>query len=221
MSLPEPLLRQNPRPHLRLKLHRSLPGLACATVLGALFSPAPAWAQKPYLCNSAAGQQAYWSDRACPSSSGLHQVPPPNPPLPRSTDTAFTRNQAYAPDAPPWYPHLSGACKSLNDALRTAYQRGLQADTRAGLQREWAQRCVEDEMNARRMLVGEVIGSVRTQQAARQEVAAQRDRDETHRQQCDEMLRIITAKRQRPDLTPGQRDDFERFQARYKDICPR
>jgi hypothetical protein len=183
---------------------------------------APAWAQKPYLCNAAAGQQAYWSDRPCPSSAGLHQVPAPNPPLPRSTDTAFTRNQSYAAvDAPPWYPHLSGPCKSLNDAMRTAHQRGLRQDTRDGLRREWAQRCVEDEMNARRLLVGEVVGAVRTQQAARQEVALQNEQQQNKRAQCDEMLRIIAAKRQRTDLTAGQRDDFERFQQRYQETCPR
>lgn len=200
-------------------LRIALPALTVSLLWAA--APLPAAAQKPNLCNAGAGQQAYWSDRPCPSSTGLHTVPQPNPPLPRRTDTAFTRNQTFAPDAPPWYPHLSGPCKSLNDALRTAHQRGLRSDTREGLQREWAMRCVEDEINARRMLVGEVIGEVRTQQAARQAAQAQSEQAQNQRARCDEMLRIIATKRQRTDLSAGQREDFERFQQRYQESCKR
>lgn len=40
--------------------------------------------------------------------------------------------------------------------------------------------------------------------------------------QCDEMLRALANKRRRLDtLTPGERDDLERFQARYDERCRR
>jgi hypothetical protein len=40
--------------------------------------------------------------------------------------------------------------------------------------------------------------------------------------QCDEMLRALANKRRRLDtLTPGERDDLDRFQARYEERCKR
>ena len=50
--------------------------------------------------------------------------------------------------------------------------------------------------------------------------ATQQELLETYRQQCAEMKRILQSKRQRLEtMTPGERSDFERFEATWRGRC--
>jgi len=56
----------------------------------------------------------------------------------------------------------------------------------------------------------------REERAARLEL----DRDKLNREQCAEMKRILQSKRQRLEtMTPGERSDFERFEATWRGRC--
>jgi hypothetical protein len=59
----------------------------------------------------------------------------------------------------------------------------------------------------------------RQRDAARGAETARVQQSAAQKQQCDEMLRVLAAKRKRDDLTVGQKDDLQLFQQNYRERC--
>jgi hypothetical protein len=114
----------------------------------------------------------------------------------------------------------SPRCAELAEALRTGSQRGLGRATLQELHEAYRQQCGEEEARAKTLLLEERNRQrdvrEREERAARLEL----DRDKLNREQCAEMKRILQSKRQRLEaMTPGERGDFERFEATWRSRC--
>ena len=105
-------------------------------------------------------------------------------------------------------------------ACAPAAARGLGITAQRELQEVYRQQCSDEESRARRLLQDE---RNRQRDAREREERAGRlelDREKLNREQCAEMKRILQSKRQRLDtMTPGERGDFERFEATWRTRC--
>ena len=181
------------------------------------FASAPSWSQVAYLCASEG--RAYYSVQPCPSPpSPVRSVGPTRevrlsaPTAPRAT-----------PDKPGEHLHYqSPRCAEMSEGLRTGASRGLGSGAQQELRDSYRRLCIEDESRAREQAKDE---RTRQRDLREQEARAARieqDRDKLTREQCDEMVRIAQAKRQRLEsMTAGERTDFERFEATRKARCGR
>lgn len=133
--------------------------------------------------------------------------------------------QGRAADAPEHLRYMGGRCLSLNEALRTAYQRGTPADVVAALRKEYQRDCRDEEAEALMRLSKERREAQRQHyEEARQIQVAQQaaqERDARKAQQCAESRRILAAKKARTDLTPGEINDLRRFEDNIAERCRR
>lgn len=154
----------------------------------------------------------YFSDRPCSGQlvyGATQSAPPPARPI------------ASVGQAPRHLQHMSPRCASLNDAVRTAYARGLKSETISTMRRDYQAECGEDE-NEARMQQSREAGAQRQQQVAeRQSQAAEQNQAKLREQQCEESKRILVTKRNRPDLTTGERVELGRFEDNYRARCGR
>ena len=114
----------------------------------------------------------------------------------------------------------SPRCAELSEAIRTGPARGLGRPAQQELVEAYRQQCGDEESRARNLLLEERNrqrdAREREERAARLEL----DRDKLTREQCAEMKRILQSKRQRLEtMTPGERGDFERFEATWRARC--
>lgn len=122
-------------------------------------------------------------------------------------------------EAPDYYAYLSPACKQLNDALRTSATRGVRGDALADLQREWDQRCEENAVEAWRAMREAKQDASDHRRADAAAAQARQDDADAQRERCDEMLRILSRKRKRTDLTAGEQAELARFEQNYQQRC--
>jgi hypothetical protein len=190
------------RPALLAVLALGLAGLAC-----------DAAAQVRYTCRTANG--VYISDRPCGSDAG-------SPPVyygPTEQPRTYTPPPPSVGQAPEYITYMSARCSGLHDALRTAPARGLDHQTQNEMRRNYQRECAEDEAEARNRWYKE---RGEKKQMARSEADAARreqDRSKLLQDQCGESKRILVTKRQRTDLTEGERAELARFEANYKARC--
>lgn len=123
------------------------------------------------------------------------------------------------PDPPEHYSFMSGDCRSLNDALRTAPSRGLTSESMSNLHREWNQRCQEDDRDARRRYYEQQRDGRKARADEKKVEATVVAQNAARKQQCDEMLRILSNKRRRTDLNDGEKADLQRFESNYRERC--
>ena len=183
-------------------------GLASATVS----------AQTMYRCSSEG--RTYLSDRPCggatSTGTGLGVIGP----VREARQTGSSSMTSPANKAPEHLQYQSPLCSELSEGIRNGPGRGLGRAAQSELRESYRERCSEDEYRARRRL-GEERGRKR-QARDNEELAARAEqaREKLSREQCDEMYRIIHGKRQRvAAMTPGERGDFERFEANWKARC--
>jgi hypothetical protein len=114
---------------------------------------------------------------------------------------------------------MSPRCSSLHDALRTASARGLDSRTQSEMRRNYQRECADDESEARAKWSRE--RGEKKQLARTEEESARRaqERTKVQQEQCGEFKRILVTKRQRTDLTEGEKADLQRFEANYKARC--
>lgn len=180
-----------------------LTGLACG-----------AHGQVRYTCRTASGS-VYFSDMPC-GASGSGNAPVYYGPTERPQ---YTRPTPSVGEAPEYITYMSPRCSALHDALRTAPARGLDSRTQGEMRRNYQRECAEDESEARAKWSRE-RGEKR--QMARSEEESQRraqERTKLQQQQCDESKRILVTKRQRTDLTDGEKAELQRFEANYRARC--
>ena len=186
-------------------------------LLAALMVVAPgAMAQAMYRCTN--GTSTYISDRPCTGaqagklgalgpapSRGNHVAPSYSPPLGKAPDHLV---------------YLSPACASINDAIRTGPARGLKSQAMADLHNEYRSKCEEDEQSARQKVHEDKRNQRDQARAVQRAEQLDRQRAVTSREQCHEMLRILHGKlKQLDSITPGEKADFQRFEASYQERC--
>lgn len=127
--------------------------------------------------------------------------------------------QTRTPEAPDFLPYLSPRCSAMNDAVRTASVRGLSYQAASELRRNYRDECAMEETVARQRLAQKKMEQ-RQSQVASQIQAAQREQlTEAAQEQCNESKRIIASKKRRTDLTPGERQDLQRFEENIRARC--
>lgn len=196
----------------RTQLRAALLG-AAATFLLAL-APA-AQAQSMNRCTD--GGRAYYSDKPCPGH-GNTRISSYGPEPVRPTYSGSTSSRLQK--APEHQGLMSAECASLSDAMRTASTRGVGYDTRQDLREEYNRKCRDEESAAQKQLRD--AEKQRRNDAREQQVAQQQQRTQATMtlEQCREMGRIVGERKKRFDtMTPGEKGDFERFQANFGERC--
>jgi hypothetical protein len=195
-----------------MRTHRRAWVAVLALSLAGLASGAQA--QVRYTCRTASGA-VYLSDMPC-GVSGSASPPVYYGP---TEQPQYTRPMPSIGEAPEYITYMSSRCSALHDALRTAPARGLDSRTQGEMRRNYQRECAEDESEARAKWSRE-RGEKR--QMARSEAESQRraqERTKQQQEQCAESKRILVTKRQRTDLTEGERSELQRFEANYKARC--
>ena len=110
--------------------------------------------------------------------------------------------------------------KQLNDAIRTAPGRGVGRATQSDLREEYQNKCQDDDEAARKR----ALDDKRQQRDEREAEISSRQAEQAlsarAREQCSELLRILSEKRKRLDaMTPGERADHQRFETSYTERC--
>jgi hypothetical protein len=188
-------------------------------LLAALLCVAPgALSQTVYRCSN--GTSTYLSDRPCVGGppGKLGSLGPA--PAPARRDYAAPSYIPPVGKAPDHLGYLSPQCASLNDAIRTGPARGLGSQAMSDLRHEYRNKCDEDESAARQRLSQDKRAQRDETRARQQAEQAEQQRAATSREQCGELLRILHAKRKQFDaMTPGEKTDFQRFEANYNGRC--
>lgn len=198
----------------RSYFHGALLG-AAATLLLALGTAA----QGQSLNRCTDGGRAYYSDKPCPGS-GATRITTFGPEPARPDYSRHTGSSSRLQKAPEHLTRMSAECASLNDAMRTAGARGVGYDTQRELREEYRRKCSEEESEAHRQAREDERR--RRLEARDQRVAQQQERAQASMtlEQCREMGRIVAERKKRLDsMTPGEKGDFERFQANFGERC--
>lgn len=174
-------------------------------------------AQAVYRCSTGTGGTRL-SDKPCANNIAFYG-PAPTPPS--SGMVSRTMRSDSLPEVLPHQAFLSVDCAELSEAIRTARLRGVGTDHVRELQREWRDRCTEQDAQARKLYEqskqDERSRRDGVQRAAQQAQAEQK----LHQDQCSQMLGNLAARRKRADLSPGEQADLQRFEATYRDRCSR
>lgn len=171
-----------------------------AVLIGAL--SATASAQTTYQCVS--NGNLYTSYQPCPRSGMLHRGPV-------NTPAAYEAPMPKIGRAPEFQDRLSPRCAALNDAIRTGPARGLKSETLSDMNREYQQKCSEEESEARNQIRNDQRDKKKQQQESDKLDAKTKELTDLQQQQCDESKRIIHSKRTRTNLTDGEKAEFQRF----------
>jgi hypothetical protein len=177
-----------------------------------------------------AASSAAWSQgKVCRRANGTTYyttLPCPAPGLIVYGPTAVTPNVAYYPKlrhAGEELRYMSPACSSLSEGIRTAPARGVKYDVVAQNQRDFDNKCREDQAQAFDKLRAE-RGEKRQEElnAARgaAKVAAQSKQEEDRRfTQCAEMRNAISNRKSKANMTDGEKNDLAVFEQRYQSRC--
>lgn len=171
-----------------------------------------------YRCPGPQGD-SIWTDRPC-HAQGRAALTAYGP-VPESARRSAPGS--YAPPlrrAPEHQAYLSPQCAQLNDALRTGPSRGLKSPAMNDLHDTYRRDCAEDEQAAHQRLSRDRMAQREARKAEQMAAQAMRDEARSHREQCDEMQRILQGKRQRLDrMHEGEKADLQRFQSNYTQRC--
>jgi hypothetical protein len=194
-------------------------GGGLALSLTALFiacAPGQAMAQV-YRCSN--GGSTYISDRPCSGAPAgrLGMVGPSDRGAREPVASSYVAPVGKAPEH---LAFMSAECASLNDAIRTGPARGLKSSTMSDLQLEYRRKCQEEESAAFQRLSQQRSDDRREKQGREKAFQAQASEAQRNREQCDELLRILAAKRRQADgMNTGEKADFQRFEASYNARC--
>jgi hypothetical protein len=173
-----------------------------------------AFGQQMYRCKN--GSTTYVSDRPCPGNSETRLTAYG----PAKTTEPRPSYQAPLQKAPDHLRHLSAACAERNDAIRTAPARGVGRATQSELRDEYQNKCQDDDEAARKRAMEEKRQQRDERRAEITSRQAEQARSAAARDQCSELLRILSEKRKRLDaMTPGERADHQRFETNYAERC--
>jgi hypothetical protein len=173
-------------------------------------------AQSATLCSS--DGRSYPSDQPCavrPSTS-LRSVGPEREA--RRSSSSYESASVYK--AGEHLQYQSPRCSEMSEGIRNGPARGLGRAAQQELQESYRRLCSDDESNARKRLSEEKGRQRESREREDKTAKAEQDRQKLGREQCDEMYRIVSGKRKRVEsMTSGERGDFERFEATWKERC--
>ena len=175
----------------------------------ALLVATGASAQARYACRTPGGS-AYFSDRPCTGQLVFGANTAPTPPQ---------RTYPGIGEAPSHLQYMSPRCASLNDALRTAYARGLKSETINTMRRDYQAECGENENEARAEQSRDASAQRQQKYADQRAQITAKNEVRQREQQCEESKRILITKRNRPDLNEGERAELKRFEDNYRARC--
>ena len=169
-----------------------------------------------YQCSSEG--RTYLSDRPCGGrpATALRAIGPVREA--RQSGRTYPEGPGYK--AQEHLQYQSPLCAELSEGMRNGPARGLGSRAQNELHESYRAQCSEDESKARKRLAEENGRQRDLRDNEERAAKAEQARQKLSREQCDEMYRIIHGKRQRvATLTPGERGDFERFEANWKARC--
>lgn len=179
----------------------------------------PTWAQV-YSCTTSNGTR-YQSRNPCPKGS----KPPPF-----TYHGPKTARPHYGSPAAPSVPrageelaYMGSRCASMQEAVRTAPARGIDALTIRELRRNFELECQDERRRAQQQLSREKRDS---RQLADERLKTEKQHEvevvqagQKLLEQCAEMRRSLQQRKQRPSLSEGETRDLALFQDRYQQRC--
>jgi hypothetical protein len=185
-------------------------------LLGLMLVAVGASAQQRTMYRCTVDGKTAWSDRPCAAGApALGSIGPE-----RESRSAGMTSMPMVPKAANYIEYLSPLCAELNEGMRNGPARGLGARALYELHSSYRERCSDDDQAARKRFAEEQ--AKRREAANNEQMAEKRERDmiKVSREQCDEMYRIVHTRRKKLDtMTPGERADFDRFEANWKSRC--
>ena len=202
--------------NIRIALRASL-ALAVALCADAAFAQ-----RTMYRCTSEG--RAYLSDRPCEGGSPSASASPSKPSLasigPTNASPRTASRDRPVGKATEVLDYLSPECAELREGLRNGPARGITSRTYSELVGAYQKRCADEEREANKRLAED---NQRKREMRAHEDGSEKfekDRAKLTREQCDEMYRIAHAKRPKlATMTPGERADFDRFDATRRARC--
>lgn len=183
-------------------------GLACAGFAAS--------AQSGHLCSS--DGRTYRSEQPCPGrpSTSLRSVGPQR----EARRSGSSSESASVYKAGEHLQYQSPLCSEMSEGIRNGPARGLGQTAQRELRESYRSLCAEDESNAQKRLSEEKGRQREAREREEKTAKAEQDRHKLSREQCDEMYRIVSVKRKRLEsMSSGERGDFERFEANWKERC--
>lgn len=175
-----------------------------------------------YRCTAPDGSVQY-ADRPCgqtaaPIAPTVGGVGPSRyqPPPPRTSSL----NTTAAPRAPEYAVHLPPDCAQLEEASRTAYQRGLRGDTLRSVQNDFETKCEVQRCRAQERVSEERNERERQYRDRRQEERKAEDERGKTAQQCDQMRSVIADRRAAvAAMDARQKELLHTLQDQYNRSC--
>jgi nickel-dependent lactate racemase len=107
----------------------------------------------------------------------------------------------------------------MNDAVRTSAARGLGNQAAQELRRNYQYECGAEEKFARQQMAGGQASQRRADYEQRKAQVSSEMQSQAATDQCRESMRIIKTKRNRPNLTEGEKADLQRFEDNIRARC--
>jgi hypothetical protein len=188
---------------------------ACAAALCLTVWSSASAQRTTYNCS--ADGRTYLSDRPCAGrpATALASIGPA-----ANTRSGSDGRERQVGRAESHLDYLSPLCAELNEGLRNGPARGLGSRAVSELASSYRERCGDEDQQARRRVAEE---QKKRREARDDDVRAEnveRARAKLSREQCDEMYRIAHGKLKKlSSMTPGERSDFDRFEANRQARC--
>ena len=119
----------------------------CMALVGGSLWAGAASAQMSYHCRDSNGNN-YVLSRPCPSDMRTTAVvggPARSSGYSSSSSSSYRPSSRSSGDEPEHHQYMSGRCRSLHQAMRTASSRGLKYDAIEDLRKEYRRECREEE----------------------------------------------------------------------------
>ncbi|OYU45069.1 MAG: hypothetical protein CFE44_09485 [Burkholderiales bacterium PBB4] len=107
----------------------------------------------------------------------------------------------------------------MNDAVRTSAARGLGYQAAQELRRNYQQECGAEENLARQQMYGYQQNQQRANYEQRNATVNTEMQSQAAMDQCRESMRIIKTKKNRPNLTDGEKAELQRFEDNVRARC--
>lgn len=183
--------------------------LPCLALLFSALSAGSVAAQTRYTCRTSSGGVSF-SDTPC---FGTLVASP-------TADRPSTSNPGPRPgEAQEHLQYLSPRCSVLSEGIRTSTARGVKYDVISELNKNYQRECAEEDRAARGKVSAERREQTKAKEAANKQALASAEKSELHMQQCGEMKRILYTKRQRTNLTEGEKTELQRFEQNFLERC--
>jgi hypothetical protein len=117
-------------------------------------------------------------------------------------------------------PYMSPRCSQLYEVQLTSRARRTSYTTGSEVQEEFRLNCQDALSEAQKALYRDRLKSYNAKEESAKEATLAVDQSKASREQCNELLRILAAKRKRlTTMTDGERADHERSESNYRARC--